>query len=270
MSEAPTRSLPALARLEKVGSSRVLWGALLVAVLQHLLGGVAAARSVTLNDISAWANQLDGSIEALIPKDIEVSADKEPEPPQPEPEPEKPEPKESAAVKDAPKETAAAPVAAQAGQVLTAEADPNAPVSFEDGFVQGPGTSYAGGTTKASGTGTTANNSGVVGTGGSGTAAVGDLSSKPKLDGSTDWDDCPFPSEAEAAQVDKAYVTMRIEVGSDGRAKKVIIVKDPGLGFAREAKACAMRKRYIPAKDQAGNKVDATTDVIGISFEHKD
>ena len=263
-----TAPLSPLARLEKLGGSRTLYGALMLALLQHTLGGAAAANSVALSDISAWSTQLDGSLDALMPKSIEIAVEKDPEPPPPEPEPEK---KEVVDLKEkAPKEEAA-PVAAQAAQVITAETDPNAPVDFGDpGFVQGTGTSYAGGTTQANGTGTKPNLAGVIGTGGSGAAQVGNLSRKPGLDGSTDWDDCPFPSEAEAAQVDKAYVTMRVEVSAEGRAKKVIIVKDPGLGFAREARACAMRKRYTPAKDQAGNTVDATTEVIGISFEHKD
>jgi protein TonB len=71
---------------------------------------------------------------------------------------------------------------------------------------------------------------------------------------SHDWR-CPFPPEADTAQVDEALVTLDITVRPDGTPAAVRIVSDPGNGFGRMAYQCAMRQRFVTALDPDGNSI---------------
>jgi protein TonB len=207
----------------------------------------------------------------------------EPEtPPAPPPEEAKPEPKEAPPpVTHAPKEEPPppAPAAAQAGAVLTQAPDPKEPVDLTgQGFVTGPGTSYAGGVTQQGGTSESAvydRNARAGGVpGGRGTAVGGppppppgpDRSKPAGLSGSSEWK-CPWPSEADAEQIDEAYVSVQVATRPDGSAERVTVVSDPGHGFAREARLCALRERYNSALDHDGNPIPGMTKAFRIHFE---
>ena len=77
--------------------------------------------------------------------------------------------------------------------------------------------------------------------------------------GSTEWNDCPFPQEADAEQIDEAQVTIQVHVKPDGRAEKVVVLSDPGHGFGREARMCAMRKSFQVALDREGHALPGVT-----------
>jgi outer membrane biosynthesis protein TonB len=186
-----------------------------------------------------------------------------PEPVAPEPEPIKaaptrikaptpPPPVEPEKPTETPEPEPPAPAAAQAGQALTAtDTAPNAPA---DTLVTGDGAGYAGGTTERGGTSkqavaaTTARAYGVEG--GTGTA-VPDRSRAPQLASGLRWD-CPTPEEALEEGVEHATVGLMVEIDVDGKVLGIEIKDDPGYGFAREAKSCAMRKRWVSALDRAG------------------
>jgi protein TonB len=141
-----------------------------------------------------------------------------------------------------------------------------------NGFVTGTATQFAGGVTHQAGTSTT---------------AVRNLSAQPLgvPDGigsaprpppavdqsravtlvSKEWK-CPWPAEAETEQLDEAKVRVRISVGADGRATRVDVLSDPGHGFGREARQCAMREKYTPAMDAYGMPIAATKE-INVTFE---
>ncbi len=70
-----------------------------------------------------------------------------------------------------------------------------------------------------------------------------DRSRTASLGGGGEWS-CPFPSEADTAQIDEAYVTLQVDVKPDGTPGTVRVVNDPGNGFGREARRCAMNKHY--------------------------
>lgn len=70
-----------------------------------------------------------------------------------------------------------------------------------------------------------------------------------------EWD-CPFPPEADTAQVDEATVIVRARTDASGRAVGVTVVKDPGHGFGEAALACAMRAEYEPAYDERGQPAE--------------
>ncbi len=199
-------------------------------------------------------------------------------PPPPPPEPEQPEP-EPEVPKEAPPPKAAAapatpPAAAQAGQVMTADPDPDEPVDLTgDGFVQGTGDTFAGGVTTSSGTSKSAvrdlkaagsAEAAPAAKAGPGTGGA-DLSRKAALLGGSSWDRCGFPAEADIEQINSARVTLVVTIDSDGHATNASVTQDPGYGFGALAKRCALRERYSPALNKAGEPVTATQ-TININF----
>jgi hypothetical protein len=143
-------------------------------------------------------------------------------------------------------------VAAQAAEAVTAAEQ--AP-STADTLVTGQGAQFAGGTTERGGTATQAvqaPNARALGVeGGTGTGTV-DRSRAPQLASGSSWDGCPFPEEAGDEGVDQATVPLVIEIGADGKVLGVEVKQDPGYGFAREARACAFKKRWLPGIDRNG------------------
>jgi periplasmic protein TonB len=255
-----------MARVLDLGSKATKYIAvgLVFALFVH---GTAAARTAMIPlDLIHWTHDVRAMVHDKLWATYEVDMFKAPEdkPPAPEPEPAKEEekapppvalPKDAPVPKDEPPPPAPAP--AQAGQVLTA---PDEPLDFTgQGFTQGTSATYAGGVTHAQGTSTTAVRN--VGArpdgapGGTGTAPAApapptvDKSRAAGLRGSSEWK-CPWPGEADAEQVDEAYVTVQVAVGPDGRAKTVTVMSDPGHGFGREARLCAMRETYTTALGQ--------------------
>jgi periplasmic protein TonB len=169
----------------------------------------------------------------------------------------------------------AAPVQAQAAAVLTRTSDPNEPVDMTDSFVVGEAATYAGGTTSSRGMSTTAIHGSNktsqqperVSSRGNGTASDGgvDHSRRALMLGGTEWK-CPFPPEADADSVDHATVTVRIGVDANGAPLNVTVVRDAGRGFGREARRCALEKRFEPALDQSGLP-RAGTVTINVHFD---
>jgi protein TonB len=103
-------------------------------------------------------------------------------------------------------------------------------------------------------------------------AAIGgptrsDLSRSPMLAGNGQWD-CPFPSEAARAGVDSAIVMLRVEVKADSHIESVIVLRDPGDGFGREARRCALAKRWQAGLDREGKAAQRTT-VVSVHFQRK-
>jgi protein TonB len=92
-----------------------------------------------------------------------------------------------------------------------------------------------------------------------------DLSRKADLLGDRAWD-CPFPVEADASGVNGGVVALMIWIRSDGRAQNVQVVSDPGHGFGREARQCALSHHYRPARDSDGKSIPATLGPIRIRF----
>jgi protein TonB len=214
--------------------------------------------------------QVSEMVEVEIPPPPEPESEPEPEP-QPEPKPPpvaKPvEPKPAEPKPPAPEPTAAPPpAAAQAGAIMDAPADV---VDFGDTFVAGQGASYAGGVTASKGTATQAvrdlraQGAGVIG--GTGTDPTADRSRPPRLTGGGVWN-CPFPPEADDFGVDLAVVGLSVEVDASGRVLNAAAKSDPGHGFAREARRCALSKRWDPGLDRAGNPMRSIT-LVNVKFQ---
>ncbi|MGC3996703.1 MAG: ferric siderophore ABC transporter substrate-binding protein [Anaeromyxobacter sp.] len=171
-------------------------------------------------------------------------------------------PPPAAAPPAAPTAAAPPPAAAQAGQALVRDAAPEEPLDFGDALVVGGGPAYAGGTTQQGGTSTRAvtdpgaRAGGVEG--GTGTDPAADRSQPPQLAGSSRWDDCPWPAEADPLDGGSVVVRLRVEVGAEGRATRATVLSEPGRGFGREARRCALRKAWRPGLDRAGRPTPAT------------
>lgn len=214
------------------------------------------------------------------PKPVEEKPEEQPPPP-PDPAPAPvaaPAPKAEPKLKDDPYEQPP-PAPAQAAKVLTQPADDD-PDKVEDltGFkiVSGEG-SAVGGMQSAQGKGNTitkapnANLNGVPGGTGTGTAPVAaapgapDRSQPATLVGGSSWS-CPFPPEADAEQIDSAVVTLVVTVRPDGSPLSASVISDPGHGFGRAARLCALGRRYNAALDKTGAPITAQTPPIKVRF----
>ena len=258
---------------------------LLLAELLHVGVAVGAITSSMLADILRWNRGMQVAIADKLTQEYEITQDK-PEPPQPPPpEPEKAPPPAPIAKEDKapepPKDETPAPTPAQAAAVLTQDPKPD---EVEDltgtTFVSGTGDGTSFGAVSAAGTGRSGQPAKVVRNDGapSGTgtgpavpppAVVGpDRSRKAGLDGSADWNDCPFPAEADAEQIDEAFVVLQVNVGADGRPTTIAVMQDPGHGFGRQAKICAQRKSFKTALDHDGNSIAGQTGKFSVHFSH--
>ena len=219
--------------------------------------------------------------------DIEVPApEKKPdEPPPPKAEPVA-EAEPRPVVSNTPKAAAKAepdeppPPPSQAAKVMTAPEKQDEPLDLTgQGFVSGDGSGAGYGMVSTVGTGTAptwnqgAKNGGVPGGTGTGTkpsapppAVEGpDRSAPPGLVGGASWN-CPFPPEADTDQIDQAVATILVTVRPDGSPLAVKVMSDPGHGFGRAARTCALSRRFTPALDRNGEPTSGTTPPIKVRF----
>jgi protein TonB len=223
--------------------------------------------------VVAWWHTVQLHKAASTTEEIEILREEPPPPPAPtaEPKPEAP------AARTLSHEPPPPPPPAQAAKVMTQEPKPDEPVDLTGNtFVQGNADAYAGGFTTATGTGTAAARAapGASSTpGGNGPPAGAppppppgpDRSRTASLGGGSEWS-CPFPQEADTAQIDEAYVTLQVDVRADGTPGAVRVLGDPGNGFGREARRCALGKRYSTALDHDGTAIPGTTKPFRVHF----
>jgi hypothetical protein len=77
-----------------------------------------------------------------------------------------------------------------------------------------------------------------------------DRSSPARLGGSVTWK-CPWPKEADP-EMHHVQVRAQADVRADGSASAIAILDDPGYGFGREARLCALRHTFVPAHGRDG------------------
>lgn len=70
---------------------------------------------------------------------------------------------------------------------------------------------------------------------------------------------CPYPQQAITEGVTSGAAVLRVDVDAEGHATNVTIVEDSGFGFGEEARACAARVPYLPARDADGHAVAGQT-----------
>jgi protein TonB len=235
------------------------------AVVVALYGGALAMVNQLGTSLGPWSAEMAARIHESIA--MERAIDVTPPPPPPAPPPlAAPETQHTLLSRSArtphSAQTRAAPPA-QAGQLAAASREP---VDFTGmAFIVGSGTSYAGGATTSSGT----NRVAVLGATSPGTTVSGPASVRSRarpvsLDQSA-WN-CPWPAEADAEQVNEQTVVLQASVRADGRADGVEVFSDPGFGFGAAARLCALRTRFEPARDSAGQPIPAQSPPIRVHF----
>ena len=132
--------------------------------------------------------------------------------------------------------------------------------------VVGRATARAGGVTTSAGTGASPGRAGpgARGTSDSALTLPPDQSSGVSL-ADQSWS-CPWPPQADSERIDEQTVVIRVVVTADGRVESADIVSDPGHGFGSAAVACALRTRFTPARDRAGQVVRALSPPIKVRF----
>ena len=243
--------------------------AAVLAVTVHAGAAVGAVQAAVLHAFASWAHDVRGAVASRLAQTYDVDFVKPPEkekPEEPPPEPPKEEPKLLVkAQKDDPPPPP--PAAADAAKVLMQEPAKDEPVDLTGNtFLNGNADTAVGGTTQIGGTGKTPTNSpAAVATGvqgGTGTVAAPatkvDRSRPAKITNVSNLERCPFPAEADAEQIDEAVVGISVSVTAEGRPASVAITSDPGHGFAREARKCAMREGYTPALNVDGIPIPGT------------
>jgi protein TonB len=240
--------------------------AAVLAVTVHAGAAVGAVQAAFLHAFGAWAHDVRNTVSNNLAQTYEIDVPKPVEKPA-EPPPEPPKVEEKILVKEQPKDEPPPPppAAADAAKVLMAEPSKDEPVDLTGNtFLNGNAETAVGGTTQIGGKATTATNSaaavatGVVGGTGKGPAPPAtkvDRSRVARINSLANLERCPFPAEADAEQVDEAVVGIEVKVSVDGRAEMVAITRDPGHGFGREARKCALRERYQTALDVDGNPI---------------
>lgn len=209
----------------------------------------------------------DSGSPGVSPQEIDVQAEVVPPPPPPP----TPKPEEKPEIQRvAPHEAPPPPSPAQAAKVLTREPDPNEPVDLTgDTIVTGNADTFAGGVTAGNGTSKVAVRTLATVDKPPPPAAIAqpavDLSRPARLAGGLTWNDCGFPPEADALQIDDASVTIEVEVNADGTKGAVRVLSDPGHGFGGLARSCALGKPFESALDRQGHSI-ASTKAIRIHF----
>jgi periplasmic protein TonB len=270
-----------LAPVLALGEGAVRVGAILGLIGALTIHGAAGAQAAAnLYEVESFSINVSQYVKNNLQLQIEIDSTPPPppppppEPPPPEPEPEKAPPPPPPAPGEPPPPP---PAPAEAGKVLTSDPDPDAPVDLTgDGFVQGDG-EFRGGITSGSGTAKTAvrdvkaQPGGVVG--GTGTAAPAppkapeqDLSRAAAPAPAGAWQSCGYPAEAQMDGIELGLVQMVVTVDTNGRAKAVNILKDPGSGFGAHARNCAMRLTFPVALDKAGKAIVGSTAPFTIRF----
>lgn len=280
-----------LARVEQLGRRSSRMGMALGVIFALSTHGAGSARAMSAllemhEMVEVMRKELHEFFWANYDIDVVKDKKKEEEPPQPEPEPEPEQPEPTPVAEEEPPEDEdpyaedePPPPPGEASKILTAPEDPNDPVDLTgEGFVTGDGTGPGYGYVSAMGTAKqpTYNRNARVGgvEGGRGTAPTQTRPKKKKppnrsrpagLVGGRSWN-CPFPPEADIEQIDRATAVIVVTVSESGRPTSVRVLSDPGYGFGRAAKQCAMGRRYEPALNRVGKPIRSTTPPINVRF----
>ncbi len=211
--------------------------------------------------LESWAAEIASHVHSELDRTAPVAIEM-PEPPKPPPPPPPAPavapPKAVPSPRPAPSPRAPSEPA-QAGKVIAA--DPNAPADFTSTpIVTGEGSRYAGGSTTATGTSTTP--------AAPPRAPAAESQARPVGKRDSEWR-CPWPSEAESLEIDQQSATIRVRVSATGEAIDVKSVDDPGYGFGRAARACAMQTRWEPALDDDGTPVERWSPPVRVRFERR-
>jgi protein TonB len=234
-------------------------------VVLVLYGGAFALVRHLRTSLGPWSAEMAARVHEAIEleREVEVTPPPSPESPPPAPAPESPRITVSRSSRTPRTQSARATPPAQAGQIVLAA---QAPADFTDmAFIVGSGTSYAGGTTTSSGTSRKAARGALAPEAIKGAPISAPNRARSVLLEQSAWN-CPWPVEADAEQVNEQTVVLQASVRADGRVDNVDILSDPGFGFGANARLCALRTRFEPARDGTGQPIIAMSPPIRVHF----
>lgn len=252
-------------------SARALVLALMPAAVMQGAVGVIALRL-------GPGDEAVGQIEARPPLQVAHVVDlaPPPSPPSPSPPEEAPAPRaaerapaRAAAARGpeapaAPEAPAQAAPPAQAGQVVLAESA-GAPLDFTGFDVPvGRGERYAGGVTASAGTSAQAVHASDVDRSAPPGRPQGRPSRARPVGQPARELSCPWPREADALSVDEQTVVISAIVRPDGTVASAELLSDPGYGFGQISLACVRKQRFVPAADEDGRPITATSPPIRV------
>lgn len=286
--------------LKDLGPQRSLFGIapwLLIALATHTGAVISPQMSLmpmrqhvrlVRNELRGYFDTIDVDVvedakPAEAPKDEQPAPEPEPEPVAPEPEKAEEPKAEEPKAEEEPKPDDSygeqpPPAAAQAPDVLH-QGDENSGedlsgwtiVHKEGSKVTGGGYTSGEGTAQNPVKDPRATSKGKEG--GRGEKGTGEVRSTPAVNRSRpamplnrNLSDCPFPPQADMAQVDRAVVDVTVTVDANGRPTQASVVADPGYGFGSQAKRCALSMRYEPALGTGGDPITGTTPTLRFRF----
>jgi protein TonB len=200
-------------------------------------------------------------------------AEPPPDPAEPDP-PDPPEPPAPNEKEDPYEDLDRPPPPAEAAKVLTAPSDPEQPPAPSDTtFASGEGTGRSVGLVAGDGTGNRTTYDPRAQVGNKPIKRLNDWKSSsqqgyPDLTRAASPfygvdSGCAYPSGADG---EVAVVTVIVTVGADGKALHVEVLDDPGMGFGRAARTCAMRHPYRAGRDASGKPVVSKTPPVRVRF----
>src|SRR4029077_2721697 len=92
-----------------------------------------------------------------------------------------------------------------------------------------------------------------------------DRSSPARLGGNVTWE-CPWAQGADPA-MHHLQVRAQADVRADGSATAITILDDPGYGFGREARLCALKHTYVPAHARDGAAIEGPSLPFFVHFD---
>ncbi len=283
--------------VQKLGRERSVLGLvpwLVAASLTHT--GAVASPAMTMLPMRKHMKHLREELRAYYAGVVDIDVSDEPAPPpaeEPEPEAAPPEeappavdeaapplptnePPPPAVDEDPYAEAGPAPAAAEAADVLdTGPADEGEDLGAFTIVNKDGSRATGGGYTSAKGTSQTpvrdprARSSGVDGGKGAGGGTKPANLSRPAMPRARSLDNCPFPPQAELAQIERAVVEVAVTVDASGVARAVRVQSDPGYGFAGQAKRCALAMSYEAARDAAGQPATGLTPTLRFRFQRR-
>lgn len=232
-----------------------------------IYGGAALLTFTTQVGLMPWSADLAARIHADLSNERAVEV--LPPPAEPPPPVAKTPPASERVVRTVgrPLRRAASAAPAQAAALVTRSA-PETPLDLTNNvFASGGAATFPGGATAGAGRSTAPVEGNVdlhAPPASRPTIAKADLARPVALAAGT-WA-CPWPSEADAEQIDEQTVVIRVRVRADGTVETAQVVSDPGIGFGRSALTCARQTRFEPARSADGTIVVAWSPPIRVHF----
>lgn len=237
------------------------WWALAGTLLVHsVVVGVAAT---SLMELAEFARDVQADVRARLRTQYDFKFDRPHS--KPDSQPPKPEPPPPRAVR-LPTNAAPPPPppAAEAPNLMALKPDPNAPVDLTgDGIVVGNSDVIQSGawvSSKPSGAAPSSvkpHPSGTPGGTGTAPAPAQDLSRPAQLLTPELIQNCGFPPEAIAEQIEYGTVQLVVNVGADNGVGQITVLSESpaGAGFGQRARTCAARARFDAARDPQGRPI---------------